>query len=171
VSGQLHTPASLPPGKEAPVPIGEEAGWASEPVRTTWRRKNSWPYRDSNSDPSVIQPVASCYTDYAIPAPLYTIYVRINTRTPASVSKHEVFFAQSNSILAISSQSLSAAISRTRPISWKLTNSKELFFSRTVSTSDNILERLSLSFYNPSARTRQKTQPLLLRKRVYWSVA
>jgi hypothetical protein len=26
-------------------------------------------YRDSNSDPSIIQPVASRYTDYAIPAP------------------------------------------------------------------------------------------------------
>jgi hypothetical protein len=58
-----------PPGKEQPVPIGYEAGWAPEPVWTTGRRENSWPYRDSNSDPSVVQPVASLYTDCAIPAP------------------------------------------------------------------------------------------------------
>jgi hypothetical protein len=32
-----------------------------------WRTENSWPYRDSNSDPSIVQPVASRYTDYAIP--------------------------------------------------------------------------------------------------------
>jgi hypothetical protein len=34
-----------------------------------WRRENSRPYRDSKSDPSVVQSVASRYTDYAIPAP------------------------------------------------------------------------------------------------------
>jgi hypothetical protein len=45
VSGQLHAPAALPPEKEPPVPIGYEAGWAPEPVWTTWRRENSWPYR------------------------------------------------------------------------------------------------------------------------------
>jgi hypothetical protein len=57
VSGQLHAPAALPPGIEV--------GWTPEPLWTTWS-KNSWPYRGSNSDPLVIQPVASRYTDYAI---------------------------------------------------------------------------------------------------------
>jgi hypothetical protein len=65
--GQLHAPAALPPGKEPPVPIEYEIGWTREPVWTTWRIENSWPYRDSNSEPSVVQPVASRYTDYAIP--------------------------------------------------------------------------------------------------------
>jgi hypothetical protein len=32
VSGQFHAPAALPPGKELPVPIGKEAGWAPEPL-------------------------------------------------------------------------------------------------------------------------------------------
>jgi hypothetical protein len=34
-SGQHHTPAVLyPQGKDPPVPIVQEAGWASEPVWT-----------------------------------------------------------------------------------------------------------------------------------------
>jgi hypothetical protein len=39
----------------------------------TWRREDSCPYRDFNSDPSVVQPVASRYTDYAILAPINTV--------------------------------------------------------------------------------------------------
>jgi hypothetical protein len=65
VSGQLHAPDALPLGKELPLPIGSQAGWAPEPVWTTWRRESSWPYRDSNTDPSVVQSVVSRYTDYA----------------------------------------------------------------------------------------------------------
>jgi hypothetical protein len=65
VSGQLHAPAALPPGKEPRVPTGYEVGWTPEPGWKTWRRENSWPYRVPNSDPSVVQPVASRYTDRA----------------------------------------------------------------------------------------------------------
>jgi hypothetical protein len=36
-SGQIHAPAALLPRKELLVVIGEEAGWASQPVWTLWR--------------------------------------------------------------------------------------------------------------------------------------
>jgi hypothetical protein len=68
VSGPLHAPTALPQVIESPVPSGQEVGWTSGPVSMTWIRENSWPYRDSNSEPSVVQPVASRYTDYAISA-------------------------------------------------------------------------------------------------------
>jgi hypothetical protein len=41
-------------------------------VRTTWRTENSWFYRGSNSVPSVVQSVASLYTDWATPARNFT---------------------------------------------------------------------------------------------------
>jgi len=34
VSGQLHAPVGLSPGKKILVPIGYEAGWAPEPLWT-----------------------------------------------------------------------------------------------------------------------------------------
>jgi hypothetical protein len=37
-------------------------------VWTIWRSENSWFYRDSNSDLSVVQPLGSRYTDYATAA-------------------------------------------------------------------------------------------------------
>jgi hypothetical protein len=40
VSGQLHAPAALLPGKEPPIPMGEEAVWAPEPILMLLRRKN-----------------------------------------------------------------------------------------------------------------------------------
>jgi hypothetical protein len=55
-------PRRLYPRKD-PVPIVQEAGWAPEPV---WRgAENLTPL---GFDPRTLQPVASRYTDYAIPA-------------------------------------------------------------------------------------------------------
>jgi hypothetical protein len=39
VSGQIDAPAALLPNKDAPVRIGQEAVWTSEPVWTQWRRE------------------------------------------------------------------------------------------------------------------------------------
>jgi len=36
VSGQLLDPAALSPRKEPLAPIGQEVGWAPEPVWTWW---------------------------------------------------------------------------------------------------------------------------------------
>jgi hypothetical protein len=70
VNGQLHALVALPPGKELPVLIGYEVRFTLEPVWKTWRSENSYHHWDLNSDPSVVQPVASRYTGYAIPAPI-----------------------------------------------------------------------------------------------------
>jgi hypothetical protein len=68
----LHHRRKSPPG----LPIGQEAAWTPKPVWTTWREEKSSPYRYSNSDPLVVQPIASRYIDCAIPArPLYWINI------------------------------------------------------------------------------------------------
>jgi hypothetical protein len=48
VSGQLHVLRALPLGKEPLVPIGQKAGWASEPVWMLQRRDTSFPCWKSN---------------------------------------------------------------------------------------------------------------------------
>ena len=64
VDGQRHAPAAFTSGKD-PVPIVQEAGWAPGPV---------WKYAENLASPGfnprTFQPVASRYTDYAIPAPI-----------------------------------------------------------------------------------------------------
>jgi hypothetical protein len=47
VSVKFHATAALPPGKELPVPTGEEAERSSELVETRWRtEKFFYPYRE-----------------------------------------------------------------------------------------------------------------------------
>ena len=57
--GSAPRPGRFTAGK-GPVPIVQEAGWAPRPVRTG--AENLAP------DPRTVQPIASCYTDWAIPA-------------------------------------------------------------------------------------------------------
>jgi hypothetical protein len=48
------TPLPLYPRGKSPLYPAKEVGWTPEPVWTTWRRENSWPYRDSNSGLSIV---------------------------------------------------------------------------------------------------------------------
>jgi len=57
-------PAALPPGK-APLPIVQEAGWASEMFRRV--RKDLPP---TGLELRIFEPAASSYTDCTIPAAL-----------------------------------------------------------------------------------------------------
>jgi hypothetical protein len=60
VSGQLHAPAALSPGKEPLVPIVQEAGWAPEPFwMQWWGEKFPTP---AGTRPPIVQPVAQRYT-------------------------------------------------------------------------------------------------------------
>jgi hypothetical protein len=62
VSGQVHSPAALTPGKEPPIPIG----WLGGPQsRSGGEEKNSHPRRESNPRTPIFQPVVQCYTDWA----------------------------------------------------------------------------------------------------------
>jgi hypothetical protein len=58
---------ALAPVKGPPVPIVQEAGWASEPVWTQRLQQKSFRLcRGSNLDRPVVQPVARHYTDWTI---------------------------------------------------------------------------------------------------------
>jgi hypothetical protein len=67
VSGQLHAPADLPPGKEPLVPVTYEVGWAPEPFWTQWwREKFPASVRIRNPDHPARSPALY---HWAIPAP------------------------------------------------------------------------------------------------------
>jgi hypothetical protein len=73
------TPQPLyPRGKSPRYPLDRRLGGPQSQSGWRWRRENSWPYRDSNSDPSVVQPVASSCTDYAIPLYFHAKYADLS---------------------------------------------------------------------------------------------
>jgi hypothetical protein len=72
---------------------------------------------------------------------------------------HGVLFSQPNYFLAIILQMPTQFNSK--HTSWQAGVSNTTLFSTRFAS--------SVSFYNSSARTTQKTQPLLLTRRVYWS--
>jgi hypothetical protein len=65
VSGQLHAPAALPPGKELLIPIGWIRGWVGPRavLDAVVKRKIPSPCRESNPRIPIVQPVAQRYTD------------------------------------------------------------------------------------------------------------
>jgi hypothetical protein len=72
VEGKLSDsrPCHSPPGeKSLRYPLERRLGKPQSRSGERGEEKNTRPYRDSNSVPSVVQPVASRYTDYPIPAP------------------------------------------------------------------------------------------------------
>jgi hypothetical protein len=54
-----------PQGKSSWYPFDSMFGRPQ--VWSGWHGENSWPYQDYNSNPLIVQPVASHYTDYATP--------------------------------------------------------------------------------------------------------
>jgi hypothetical protein len=64
------TPRPLHPGEKTPVSFRQDAGWAPEPVWTTWtgKKTNLTITGARNPDFPAVQPVVNRYTDNATPA-------------------------------------------------------------------------------------------------------
>jgi hypothetical protein len=73
VSGQLLEPAALPIGGKPWYPLDMRQGGPQDQSGLCAEQIILAPTGNSNSNPSVIQPVTGCYTDCNIPAP--NIYV------------------------------------------------------------------------------------------------
>jgi hypothetical protein len=78
VSDQLRSPAASPLGK------GPRLGGPQDRSGPCGEVKNLTSYRNSNSDPLVAQPVASRYTDRAIPAFVNRIWEKTYSPVPLS---------------------------------------------------------------------------------------
>jgi hypothetical protein len=68
VSGQLHTPATLPQGKRPWYPLYSRLGGTQSHSGRSGEEKNSQPRQESNPRTLIFQPVAQRYTEGAIMA-------------------------------------------------------------------------------------------------------
>jgi hypothetical protein len=59
MNGQLRAPAALPAGKEPMYPLDTRLGGPQNRLERYGKVKILYPYRDSDSDPLVVEPVAS----------------------------------------------------------------------------------------------------------------
>jgi hypothetical protein len=84
----VSRPGRFTPGKDPPVRFVWEVGWTPEPVWAIWRSKNPRPYRDSNSDTSVVQPEASRYTDYTIRSEQKIFIRKYHEKRPSERPEH-----------------------------------------------------------------------------------
>jgi hypothetical protein len=86
-------PGRFIPKERAPPVIYWIGGWvATELVWTTSRGEKSCPYQDRNSDPSTVKPVASQYTDWAIPPPNNSTKQGPSWETNSSSAGQEIMF-------------------------------------------------------------------------------
>ena len=81
---QRHAPVALPPGKD-PVPIVQEAGCAPGPV---WTGSENFAPPPPGFDPRTVKPVASRYTNWAIPAYAEVLIRSMKVRRGVEVLTH-----------------------------------------------------------------------------------
>jgi hypothetical protein len=76
---------ALPPEERTPLPIGQEAGWASELVwKERLEEKSFLLSRVTNLDLPVVHSVDRQYTDWATPAPSGLTLLLHNREVPVS---------------------------------------------------------------------------------------
>jgi hypothetical protein len=77
VSGQLHAPAALPPEKSPRYPFYRRLGGPQSRSGRYEELKIFYPTGTRTPPPRVVQPIASRYTDWAIPASVFLYKYRI----------------------------------------------------------------------------------------------
>jgi hypothetical protein len=88
-------PGRFTPGGKSPrYPL--DRGFGGPQSRSGQRAENPWQYWESSSDPSVVQLVASRYTNYAIQAPVWKVIDVYENGRERPISKIKQFRKEAN---------------------------------------------------------------------------